>query len=84
VDWPCQARLVELFDAGDGVLGIASTMIDHDGPAEPEHAQTTLEMAALHRELAANFPMAGFGSVLEGTRLDRNAIMLRPIGFALP
>jgi metallophosphoesterase (TIGR03767 family) len=84
VDWPCQARLVELFDAGDGVLGIASTMIDHDGPAESEHAETTLEMAALHRELAANFPMAGFGSVLEGTRLDRNAIMLRPIGFALP
>lgn len=84
VDWPCQARLVELFDAGDGVLGIASTMIDHDGPAEPEHAQTTLEMAALHRELAANFPMAGFGSVFEGTRRDRNAIMLRRVGFALP
>ena len=84
VDWPCQARLVELFDAGDGVLGIASTMIDHDGPAEPEHAQTTLEMAALHRELAANHPMAGFGSVFEGTRLDRNAIMLRRVGFALP
>jgi len=84
VDWPCQARLVELFDAGGGVLGIASTMIDHDGPAEAEHAETTLEMAALHRELAANFPMAGFGSALEGTRLDRNAIMLRPMGFALP
>ncbi len=84
VDWPCQARLIELFDAGDGVLGIASTMIDHDGPAESEHAETTLEMASLHRELAANFPMAGFGSVFEGTRLDRNAIMLRSIGFALP
>ena len=83
VDWPCQARLVELFAAGDGMLGIASTMIDHDGPAEPEHAETTLEMAALHRELAANFPMAGFGSVFEGTRLDRNVIMLRRIGFAL-
>jgi hypothetical protein len=84
VDWPCQARLIELFAAGDGVLGIASTMIDHDGPAEPEQAGTTLEMAALHRQLAANFPMAGFGSALEGSRLDRNAIMLRPIGFALP
>jgi hypothetical protein len=41
-------------------------------------------MAALHRELAANFPMAGFGSVFEGTRRDRNAIMLRRVGFALP
>lgn len=84
VDWPCQARLVELFDAGDGVLGIASTMIDHDAPAAPGHAQTTLEMAALHRELAANFPMAGFGSAFEGTPPDRNAIMLRRVGFALP
>jgi metallophosphoesterase (TIGR03767 family) len=84
IDWPCQARLIELFDAGDGVVGIASTMIDHEGPAEPGGAETIQELAALHRELAANFPRAGFGSALEGTRRDRNAIMLRRIGFALP
>jgi len=30
-DWPSQARLVELFDAGSGRLAIACTMVDHDG-----------------------------------------------------
>jgi metallophosphoesterase (TIGR03767 family) len=31
VDWPCQARLLELIDEGDGTLSIVSTMLDHDG-----------------------------------------------------
>ena len=81
VDWPCQARLIELFEAGPGLLGIASTLIDHDGPADPGRAESSLEMAALHRQLAANVRWAGFGGG-EGTALDRNAIMLRRIGFA--
>ena len=38
-------------------------------------------MAALHRQLAANVRWAGFGGG-EGTAPDRNAIMLRRIGFA--
>ena len=77
VDWPCQARLIELFDAGDGMLAIASTLIDHDGPADPGHAETGLELAGLHRELAGNSPWAGFESGRDGTPLDRNVIMLR-------
>jgi hypothetical protein len=81
VDWPCQSRLVELFEAGDGMLGIAATMIDHDAPLEPGGAETSAEMAALHRQLAANLRWAGFGAGAEGTPLDRNAIMLRRIGF---
>jgi hypothetical protein len=84
VDWPCQARLIELVDMGDGALAIASTMIDYDGPADPGGAETSLELASLHRQLAANMPMAGFGSALEGTPLDRNVIMMRRLGFALP
>jgi metallophosphoesterase (TIGR03767 family) len=82
VDWPCQARMIELFDAGGGVLGIASSMIDHDGPVDPGRAETTAEMAALHRQLAANVSWAGFGAGAAGDALDRNAIMLRRIGFA--
>jgi metallophosphoesterase (TIGR03767 family) len=81
VDWPCQARLLELYDAGEGVLGIASTMIDHDAPADPGRAETSREMAALHRQLAANVRWAGFGAG-EGAALDRNAIMLRRVGFS--
>ena len=75
VDWPCQSRLVELFDAGDGLLAIACTMVDHDGPADPAGAVESRQMAALHRELAGNVPIAGFDSGREGTPLDRNVIL---------
>jgi hypothetical protein len=75
VDWPCQARLIELFDAGDGLLAIACTMVDHDGPADPEGAVEPEQMAALHRELAANVPIAGFDSGRAGSPLDRNVIL---------
>jgi hypothetical protein len=75
VDWPCQARLVELFDAGDGLLAIACTMVDHDGPADPAGAIEPDQLAALHRELAGNVPIAGFDSGRDGTSLDRNVIL---------
>jgi hypothetical protein len=75
VDWPCQARLVELFDAGDGLLAIACTMVDHDGPTDPAGAVEPEQLAALHRELAGNVPIAGFDSGRDGTPLDRNVIL---------
>jgi metallophosphoesterase (TIGR03767 family) len=68
VDWPCQARLVEIFDAGPGLLAIACTMLDHDG----------LDLAGLHRELAANTPFYGFASGRHGSPADRNVILLLP------
>jgi metallophosphoesterase (TIGR03767 family) len=66
VDWPCQARLVELFEAGHGLLGIGCTVVDHQGT----------ELAALHRELAGNVPFNGFDSWRPGTLQDRNVILL--------
>jgi metallophosphoesterase (TIGR03767 family) len=69
VDWPCQARIVELFEA-DGVLGIACTMVDHDGA----------DLAGTHRLLAANVPLNGFDSWRPGTPPDRNVILLRRLG----
>ncbi|HLQ15339.1 MAG TPA: hypothetical protein VK256_05730 [Candidatus Eisenbacteria bacterium] len=71
VDWPCQARLVELFDAGAGLLEIRCTMVDHRGT----------DLAALHRELAANVPFNGIDSWREGAPEDRNAILLLPSPF---
>jgi metallophosphoesterase (TIGR03767 family) len=65
VDWPCQGRLVEILEAGDGILAVACTMVDHQGS----------ELGSLHRELAGNEPGAGFGSGREGTPLDRNVIL---------
>jgi metallophosphoesterase (TIGR03767 family) len=76
VDWPCQARLVELFEAGDGLLAIACTMVDHDGPTDSAGAIEPEQMAALHRELAGNAPIAGFNAGREGSPLDRNVILL--------
>jgi metallophosphoesterase (TIGR03767 family) len=65
VDWPCQGRIVEITDPGDGLLAIACTMVDHQGS----------ELASLHRELAGNAPAAGFASGRAGTPLDRNVIL---------
>jgi metallophosphoesterase (TIGR03767 family) len=73
VDWPCQARTVEILDAGDGLLGIACTMVDHDGS----------ELGALHRELAGNEPGAGFASGRAGNPLDRNVILPRRAPFPI-
>ncbi|MEA2627746.1 MAG: hypothetical protein QOJ10_206 [Chloroflexota bacterium] len=65
VDWPCQGRIIEILDVGDGMLAIASTMVDHEGS----------ELADLHRELSGNAPFGGFTSGKAGTPLDRNVIL---------
>jgi len=68
VDWPCQARLVEIFRTVGGKLAIGCTMLDHDGEG----------LAGLHRELAANVPGSGFDSWRAGEPNDRNALLLLP------
>ncbi|MDQ6879072.1 MAG: TIGR03767 family metallophosphoesterase [Candidatus Dormibacteraeota bacterium] len=73
VDWPCQGRVVELVETGDGLLAIACTMVDHEGSA----------LADLHRELAANAPEAGFRSGRAGTPADRNVILPVRAPFSL-
>jgi metallophosphoesterase (TIGR03767 family) len=78
VDWPCQTRLVELADAGEH-LSIVCTMVDHDSPLAPSSLDTSDDLAALHRELAANVPLGGAGSALAGAPPDRNVeLRLRP------
>ena len=71
VDWPCQARLVEIFPTRGGQLAIGSTMLDHDGAG----------LAGLHRELAGNVPFNGFDSNRSGRPVDRNTILLLPHPF---
>ena len=68
-DWPCQTRVVELVDHGE-YLSIVTTMVDHDTPLGPASLETTDDLAALHRELAANVPWAV--SVMAGAASDRN------------
>jgi metallophosphoesterase (TIGR03767 family) len=55
VDWPQQARLVEIADNRDGTLSIFGTIIDT--AAEPSYGQRTdspIQLASLSREIGAN------------------------------
>jgi metallophosphoesterase (TIGR03767 family) len=71
VDWPCQARVVELFETDAGDLAMGCTMLDHDGEG----------LAGLHRELAANVPFRGFDDGSDGRPEDRNVVLTRPRPF---
>jgi metallophosphoesterase (TIGR03767 family) len=75
VDWPCQARIVELVEAGDAVV-FRVTIVDHAGPVTREEilatADPVLRLAGIHRELAANDPQHDYTGAL-GPREARNA-----------
>ncbi len=84
VDWPQQARIVEL-SRGDGVLQIAATMIDHTGSAPWDGAIDSIEgLAGLSRELSANDPQ--WRRYAEhprlGTAQSRNVLLYLPDPFA--
>jgi metallophosphoesterase (TIGR03767 family) len=55
IDWPQQARLVELVDNGDGTLSVFGTIIDHAGPEQPSwDLSSPVELAGLSRLLGIN------------------------------
>lgn len=88
LDWPCQARLVELIDNGNGTLSVLCTMVDHAAPADPAHADPAhadglMRLAALHRELAANDPHCGIAGGNQGQPADRNVELVLPAPFPL-
>lgn len=72
MDWPCQARLLEIVDNDDGTLSIVSTAVDLDGPVRPGNLDTPSDLASWHRELAANDPLGVGGFEAHGTLEDRN------------
>ena len=83
IDWPEQARLIEIMDNRDGTLSLFGTLINSAAPVAapapgPANALTTTQLASLARTLAFNDPQdsgvegsAGGGSK-SGTRKDRN------------
>ena len=63
IDYPQQARMVEVADNSDKTLSIFTTIIDHAGPADYRgDLSTTVGLASLARELSVNDPQAKLGA----------------------
>ena len=76
IDYPEQARLVELVDNRDGTLSIFGTLIEHAAPAATVLGATDLlHLAAMSRELAFNDYQHDNADAL-GLATDRNVELL--------
>ncbi len=84
IDWPQQARLVEIADNGDGTLSVFGTILDFAAPAaDPAALRAPNSLAALSRELAANDwqERTGHSPTVDGRRgqaQDRNVELIVP------
>jgi len=87
IDWPQQARLIEIMDNRDGTLSLFGTLLDHAAhveapPPGPARSLSPRELASLARTLSFNDPqreglegMEG-GAEKTGRRRDRNVELL--------
>ena len=83
IDYPQQARILEVTDNRDGTLSIFTTVLDHAGPADGRRRlRSTTGLASLSRELSANDPHANLAAT--GAPGDRNTELLvrRPADLA--
>ncbi len=85
LDWPQQARMIELIDNGNRTMSLVLTVLDHGGPPNPGGAPPSLDpkghapeqvqrLAAIGRELAYNDYQNARSS--RGAREDRNVIIV--------
>ena len=78
VDWPQQARLIEIADNRDGTLSIITTMVDHSGPAAfSGDLDDPGQLAGLSRLLSAN-DWQERANHRRGARSARNVELLVP------
>lgn len=91
IDFPQQARIVELVDNRDGTLSIFGTMIDSLAPLRWAGTGDPVQLAALSRELAANDWQARVPHLdaeghdgRRGAVSDRNVELLVHSPFTLP
>lgn len=88
VDWPQQARLVEIaLDVTSGDVVVATTMLDHLGRLDPRPGELDdpRTLAGWSRELSANAwqGRSGDSPVGSGTPRDRNVQLVLPAPFGL-
>jgi metallophosphoesterase (TIGR03767 family) len=75
IDYPQQARLLEVADNKDHTLSIFTTILDHAGPADYRgDLGSTVSLAGLSRELSVNDPQADLDA--GGLATDRNTELL--------
>ena len=87
IDFPQQARVVELLRSPAGELTIATTMVDHAGELPWSGSiDSVLAMAGLSRELAVNDWQRRTDDlahqICSGTPADRNVLLALPDPFA--
>jgi metallophosphoesterase (TIGR03767 family) len=84
VDWPQQARVVELVDNHDGTLSLFGTMIEHAASATVDRdADGVVGLAGLARELGMNDAGAGPEHKV-GSPADRNVELVLAAPFLDP
>ena len=84
VDWPAQARLLELVDNHDGTLSLFGTVIDAAAPlAYGGKLAGSTALASLARELAANDPQER-SDARRGLVEDRNVELIIRAPFSVP
>lgn len=84
LEWPQQARLIELLDNRDGTLSLFTTSFDHAARRSyRRRIDTVLQLASISRELAANDWQVNVGRKA-GARDDRNTELVLPRPPGLP
>ena len=88
VDWPQQARIVEIVSNGDGTLSIFGTLVDHAAAATyPATPTGPMQLASLSRELGINDwqrdPETPTQDGKRGTVADRNVELLVRAPFTI-
>lgn len=84
IDWPQQARAIEIVDNADGTLSVFGTVVDSAAPAVWQGGLDAVSLASLSRELAANDPQesARPDPAVDGRRgrvVDRNVELVVPL-----
>ena len=93
IDWPQQARMVELVTGDRKKLSMVLTMLDHAGPANPggappdltaqgQSGQQVVRLAGIGREVGYNDYQGSRGA--RGEREDRNVIVPLQRPFPCP
>ncbi len=88
IDWPHQARTLEIADNGDRTISVFTTIIDSAGAPSWSGALDVGGLVSLSRELAANDPQeqSGHDATTDGRRgraLDRNVELIVPLPAGL-